>query len=206
MRSLKKIERWRYIEQRFLSLARVLWKELEDKLSSFAKADGDSIDIVKEELVAINNLFLNWFYSNVEAEEWKDTFIYPDSYEVSNKGRVRSKDREIINPSTNTGTQKRKGKILKQTISTKGYPQVGLSANGKRITINVHKLVAVAFLPDPGPIPEGEKYWEVNHKFGDKLNPDVANLEWETGDGNRKHAVEYGLRGSKYGRDIEFVD
>ncbi len=36
----------------------------------------------------------------------------------------------------------------------------------------MHKLVAIAFIPNPSNLPE------VNHKDYDRANPDVENLEW----------------------------
>lgn len=39
-------------------------------------------------------------------------------------------------------------------------------------TAFVHKLVAMAFIPNPDNLPE------VNHKDYDRANPDVENLEW----------------------------
>lgn len=49
--------------------------------------------------------------------------------------------------------------------------------------VRVHRLVAMAFLPNPDNLPE------VNHKDGDKGNNDVSNLEWISRHGNMQHAA-----------------
>lgn len=70
--------------------------------------------------------------------------------------------------------------------------------NKKYHCLRIHRLVAIAFLPNPDNLPE------VNHKSGKKLNNCVTNLEWCTGEYNLKHAWEngliYGLKGESNGR------
>ena len=66
---------------------------------------------------------------------------------------------------------------------------IGASKDGKRFetTPRIHRLVALAFIPNPNNLPE------VNHKDGNKLNNCVTNLEWVTGYDNIHHAWETGL-------------
>lgn len=72
---------------------------------------------------------------------------------------------------------------LKPFLNGAGYLSVVL--NGK--TRRVHRLVAESFIPR---IPN-KNY--VNHKDGNKLNNDAANLEWCTQSENIKHAFATGL-------------
>lgn len=84
-------------------------------------------------------------------------------------------DGVIIN--TNTG------KELKVFIDPRGYKQVTIK--GK--TYKIHRLLAVAFIPNP------ENYPIINHKDGNKLNNDLDNLEWCTYSYNTRHGFSIGL-------------
>lgn len=95
-------------------------------------------------------------------EIWKAVVGYEGLYEVSNLGRVKSLPRN--------GTCMSE-KILKYSID-KGYRQVILSKNDKRKSAKIHKLVAMAFLPNENNFPC------INHKDENKQNNDVSNLEW----------------------------
>lgn len=86
-------------------------------------------------------------------------------------------------------------KELKQSISSVGYRQVGMTVNKKRYTFSVHRLVAEAFLQNPDKLPE------VNHIDGDKTNNNVENLEWCDRKYNLEHSYNMGMKriGSKVG-------
>ena len=66
-----------------------------------------------------------------------------------------------------------------------------LYCDGVKVTVDTHKLVAEAFIPNPDNLPE------INHKNGNHEDPDVSNLEWVTSEENREHSKDMGLRGSK---------
>ena len=110
-------------------------------------------------------------------EVWKKIPDYENYYEVSNLGNVRTI----------------KGELLKK-IDNKGYDIVYLKNKIFNRPIQVHRLVALAFIEnkDNKPI--------VNHIDGNKRNNCVDNLEWVTESENRKHAVATGLINPTYAR------
>jgi hypothetical protein len=120
-----------------------------------------------------------------QIEEWRPVTVADlgDFYEVSNLGRVRSLDRLRMGPG---GLQRCDGKILRPRINKVGYPQVNLFREGRCKTINVHRLVALAFVPNPNRFPV------VNHIDGVKANPVAVNLEWTTDRLNKQHAIDIG--------------
>lgn len=122
-------------------------------------------------------------------EIWKDIIGFEGWYQVSNLGRVRSLDRDIIfdNGKSKTAKMRLNGKVLSITRQTQGYSQVGLSKHNLRKSYRLNRLVANAFIPNP------ENKPEVNHIDGDKKNNRVDNLEWVTGKENIQHAIKTGL-------------
>ena len=80
------------------------------------------------------------------------------------------------------------GKFLSQKLdSRKFYLMYSISKKGVSKMVLVHRLVAIAFIPNPKNKPV------VNHKDGDKKNNNVSNLEWMTRSENSKHAYDMGL-------------
>lgn len=80
-------------------------------------------------------------------------------------------------------------KELKYDKSCRGYCKVKLMDRriGRYITLQVHRLVAIQFIPNPNKLPE------INHKDGNKSNNSIYNLEWCTSEYNHRHAKENGL-------------
>jgi hypothetical protein len=110
-------------------------------------------------------------------EVWKPIKNF-SNYEVSNLGKVKRQ--------TGQGT---KGGILIPYPDKGGYLYVSLYNSGKRTVKSVHRLVAMAFIPNP------RKFPEVNHKRSPKTNCKVINLEWRSRLGNSRHAVTSGFKG-----------
>ncbi|CCH79078.1 hypothetical protein BN12_40048 [Nostocoides japonicum T1-X7] len=69
-------------------------------------------------------------------------------------------------------------RVLRPYTNSKGYLVVGLYAEGVRTRVFVHQAVLAAF---HGPCPEG---LEACHADDDPLNNVVANLRWDSHDGN----------------------
>lgn len=106
-----------------------------------------------------------------EIEIWKPVVGYEGLYEVSSFGNVRSVDRII--EYSNGIKHFTKGKILKQFINKKtGYYQISLCKNRKTYKVDVHKIVANAFLLNKDNLPC------VNHKDETRTNNKVSNLEF----------------------------
>lgn len=96
-----------------------------------------------------------------------------EGYQISNHGNVVSIDRYInVNTTNQYGDEydyerKVNGRKLKPSISKNGYLMVNL-----RKTFYVHRLVALAFVPNP------ENKHHVNHIDGNRMNNVSSNLEW----------------------------
>lgn len=121
-------------------------------------------------------------------EIWKSIEGFEGRYEVSNYGRVRSLD-HVVSKMHKTGVMYPhtiKGRIRKFGFSggRKGrkYPTVIITKRPLVKHCMIHRIVAIAFVPNP----EGKL--EVNHKDGDKLNNHYDNLEWCTRKENTQHA------------------
>lgn len=89
-----------------------------------------------------------------------------ENYSVSVEGKVR-----------NDTTMK----LLKQCLNNKGYSMINLWNNNKGHWKTIHRLVAIAFIPNPQDKPC------INHVDGNKQNNRVDNLEWCTPSENQLH-------------------
>lgn len=120
----------------------------------------------------------------MQQEIWKDIENTNGIYQVSNFGNVRSVDRYV---STGGNPFFVKGRMLKKSLTTAGYPRVQMWVNGKKYIKTIHRLVALAFIPNP------ENKPCINHIDGNKLNYSIDNLEWCTQRDNIIHAIRTGL-------------
>lgn len=126
-------------------------------------------------------------------EQWKDIEGYEGLYQISNLGRVKSLKRWRGNNGSGYYT---KEKILKNSKKDNDYLMVGLSKNGKSNKFYVHRLVAIAFIPNP------HDYPLVNHKKEfEKYNNNIENLEWCT----YKYNLNYGTRKERHDKAISKI-
>lgn len=116
-------------------------------------------------------------------EVWEDVVGYEGLYEVSSHGRVWATVRIGFTDSKRTGGHFRKqgGQFIKGFINKLGYVQLPLRKDGKTKLHTVHRLVAMAFLPNQDK--------EVNHIDGVKSNNLLGNLEWSNRRQNALHST-----------------
>lgn len=98
-------------------------------------------------------------------------------YEINRAGEVYSLDR------IDSRGRKLKRRKMKHT-KCNGYLTVALSKNGYGRPFGVHRLIAIAFIPNP----EGKP--SVNHIDSNKTNNNIENLEWVTQQENTIHSVK----------------
>lgn len=103
-------------------------------------------------------------------EIWREVVGYEGKYSVSTWGMVRNGSGDILCP-----------------WLSMGYPYVGLWKNGEQEKVAVHRLMAIAFLPNPLNHPQ------VNHIDGIKSHNTIDNLEWASAKENSDHACSTGL-------------
>lgn len=125
---------------------------------------------------------------NEMYEEWKPIPGYEGYYELSSTGKVRSVGHTV---KSKGGARTTNGRVRRQYQGTNGYMYVNLSVCNKSYRKTVHRLIALAFIPNPGNLPE------INHIDGDKTNNNVSNLEWCTHKYNTQHAYDKGLNSNK---------
>lgn len=118
-------------------------------------------------------------------EIWKPVKGWKNFYEASNLGRVRSLDRAMV---CFGSMFIKEGRILSPSTNHQGYQSVILSKTTKRKCCFVHRLVAIAFIPNPQRKPE------VNHIEGNKADNRATSLEWVTESENIYHSWSSGLR------------
>lgn len=92
------------------------------------------------------------------GETWLPIVGYEGLYEVSDRGNIRSLFRYK--------------KQLKPSEGNNGYLSVELFKNKQGKRFSIHRLVAMAFIPNP------ENFPQINHKDENKHNNCADNLEW----------------------------
>lgn len=115
------------------------------------------------------------------SEQWKPVVGFESYYEVSDHGRVRSISR------IDSLGHRLTGRVIAPTVKESGHLQAGLSIDGKRHRLYVHRLVAMAFI---GPEPADKPL--VRHLDGIPTHNHVSNLKWGTEGENGRDTVDHG--------------
>ena len=83
-------------------------------------------------------------------------------------------------------------RFLKPVCEKNGYLRVNLYKDGKCKKYKVHRLVAMAYIPNPENLPQ------INHKDENKANNCLQNLEWC----DAKYNSNYGTRNEKFKKPV----
>lgn len=129
-------------------------------------------------------------------EQWRKLSGWEgDYYEVSDRGRVRSKDRYVAAGKGGLGEALRRGRILQPVVKGNGYHVVTLAGEGKRRQHAIHNLVLAAFV---GEKPDGEVGRHLNDRKSDNR---LSNLCYGTHKDNAADSIVNGgrPRGSRHG-------
>ena len=106
-----------------------------------------------------------------QQEQWKDVVGFEGLYMVSNYARFKGLER-VVRP---LGRSYVLGdRIVKSQVNKYGYVKVPLMKGDKKYNIQVHRLVAMSFIPNP------ENKPQVDHIDGNRSNNRVDNLRWCT--------------------------
>jgi chromosome condensin MukBEF ATPase and DNA-binding subunit MukB len=103
-------------------------------------------------------------------EEWKEIQEFPN-YEVSSLGRVASKNY--------MRTQERL--LLQPYLAKRGYYVVSLHKDKKQYNKTIHRLLALAFLPNPENLPC------IDHINRVRTDNRLENLRWTTDKQNKQN-------------------
>lgn len=173
-------------------------------LMSFTFLGEDIDNPFRKRIIFRDNDSTNLMLSNIEVEDtsdlpgehWKpisnvNGHMMQDYYLVSNKGRVKSKQRVVAVHKGNKITYKHVPEMMCSCITAdSGYVHVTLvDANKVAYSVLVHRLVASEFCENSDP----NSKTVVNHIDGNKQNNCSDNLEWCTYLENSRHAVDTGL-------------
>ena len=133
---------------------------LSQKLTNVSKGKNKTAYGFKWEYEYINN------QNTIDNEIWKEipfVIVEASNYFISDYGRIKNNRGEILNLRANK------------------HQYINVKIN--KISIGVHRLVALVFLPNPN----NKEF--VNHIDGNKTNNKLNNLEWATCLENNLHKI-----------------
>jgi hypothetical protein len=119
-------------------------------------------------------------------DEWRPVAGFEGLYEVSRSGQIKRVGK-AAKRGNGLGGGAVIGRIMIQRHRSNGYLNVSLSKEGAASNHLVHRIMALAFLPQPD---KEQKF--INHIDGNKLNNSLSNLEWVTFSENIIHSYRLG--------------
>lgn len=160
-------------------------------LSSVSNAVWQSLsyacNLIIKSMDRIENFEVNsprWLsLEDFEGEIWKDIPGYEERYQVSNMGRVRTKDRSKswVDYRGFLFRHNYKSHILKAQDNGHGYLTVLLNERNKYL----HRLVGLCFIPNPQNKPD------IDHIDTNRHNNVALNLRWVTKSENCRNIITY---------------
>ena len=156
----------------------ILVQEERDKRSQ------ELFDKNESELTLEESLKLERYIHDLNNPIWKDILFSDIGLQLRNNSKYQKTGYQISNIGKVKGLN---GNILKEYIHPTGYASIGIHIFGKCYTTLIHRLVAIAFIPNL------DNKEQVNHMNGKKSINWVGNLEWNTRNENMNHAVQNGL-------------
>lgn len=133
---------------------------------------------------------------DIGFEFWQDIPGYEGYYEDSTYGRIRTVPRQIWNGRgyyTISPT-------IKNPSFNRGYLQIKFSKDNTDKMFQVHRIIALTFIPN------FNKFPCINHKDENKSNNRVENLEWCTVDYNNKYNGRYDRVTKKISKRVQQID
>ena len=128
-------------------------------------------------------------------EIWKPIVGYEGLYEVSSIGRVKRVAHSYI--SKRGITEWLSERVFKNHTYPNGYEYVTLSKGTVTHNCSIHRLVAIAFIPNPHDLPV------VDHINTDKTDNRVCNLRWCTPAMNSRNPISYKRQFTSHGTAVD---
>ena len=134
----------------------------------------------------------------LNKEIWKPIAGFKEHYVVSNYGRVKRLAHTYVDKLGRIESLKER--VFKKHFYPNGYEYVCLRKGDKITTFCVHRLVALAFIPNP------DNYQIVDHINTDIHDNRVENLRWVTPKMNSRNPLTYARNFTSHGKSVEKLD